>query len=150
MIQEKENIDYYNQRMVFAGKELEDSQTIGDYNTCLTSAQIECGKVDPIAVTAVPQHKYVGCGNSGTKAPADCYVDDDGVYYVVDSDAAQNTITLTNSGETFQARLATVFGSASNWDPNAEVVEGGHMMALDCGPTGLKLAMPFLERMRGR
>ena len=32
MIQEKENIDYYNQRMVFAGKELEDSQTIGDYN----------------------------------------------------------------------------------------------------------------------
>ena len=104
--------------------------TISDYNTCLTSAQIECGKVDPIAVTAVPQHKYVGCGNSGTKAPADCYVDDDGVYYVVDSDAAQNTITLTNSGETFQARLATVFGSASNWDPNAEVVEGGHMMAL--------------------
>ena len=32
MLQEKENIDYYNQRMVFAGKELEDSQTIGDYN----------------------------------------------------------------------------------------------------------------------
>ncbi|OAO16952.1 ubiquitin [Blastocystis sp. ATCC 50177/Nand II] len=31
MLQEKENIDYENQRLVFAGKELEDSQTIGSY-----------------------------------------------------------------------------------------------------------------------
>lgn len=31
MIQEKENIDYYNQRLVFAGKELEDNEMIGSY-----------------------------------------------------------------------------------------------------------------------
>ena len=30
MIQEKENIDYYNQRFVFAGKELDDVETISD------------------------------------------------------------------------------------------------------------------------
>ena len=32
MLQEKENIDYENQRLVFAGKELEDTETIGSYN----------------------------------------------------------------------------------------------------------------------
>ena len=31
MIQEKDNIDYYNQRLVFAGKELEDNEMIGSY-----------------------------------------------------------------------------------------------------------------------
>ena len=31
MIQEKENIDYYNQRLVFAGKELEDNEMICSY-----------------------------------------------------------------------------------------------------------------------
>ena len=31
MIQDKENIDYYNQRMVFAGKEMDDSEMIGAY-----------------------------------------------------------------------------------------------------------------------
>ena len=31
MIQEKENIDYYNQRLVFADKELEDNEMIASY-----------------------------------------------------------------------------------------------------------------------
>ena len=31
MIQDKENIGYYNQRMVFAGKEMDDSEMIGAY-----------------------------------------------------------------------------------------------------------------------
>ena len=32
MLQEKESIDYENQRLVFAGKELDDAQAIGSYS----------------------------------------------------------------------------------------------------------------------
>ena len=70
-------------------------------------------KLNSIKVTAVKEHKFVGCGDENSKIGADVYVDADGNYYVLDDNG---TIALNIDG-TYEgvktARAAAVFSKTS-------------------------------------
>ena len=115
-----EDADEYTHAMIVDGKVVK--------LIAVTADQLKAMKV-----TAVKEHKYVGCGDNNDKAPAKCYKDEDGKYYVVDKDKTKNTIALTEDGKfdnVFKARLATVFGKANDYDVSSEVIEAGHLMVL--------------------
>ena len=71
-------------------------------------------KLNSIKVTAVKEHKFVGCGDENSKIGADVYVDADGNYYVLDDNG---TIALNIDG-TYEgvkmARAAAVFSKTSS------------------------------------
>ena len=90
-------------------------------------------KLNSIKVTAVKEHKFVGCGDENSKIGADVYVDADGNYYVLDDNV---TIALTIDG-TYEgvktARAAAVFSKTSSlpttqddWD----VIPETHVLVL--------------------
>ena len=70
-------------------------------------------KLNSIKVTAVKEHKFVGCGDENSKIGADVYVDADGNYYVLDDNG---TIALNIDG-TYEgvktAHAAAVFSKTS-------------------------------------
>ena len=90
-------------------------------------------KLNSIKVTAVKEHKFVGCGDENSKIGADVYVDADGNYYVLDDNG---TIALNIDG-TYEgvktARAAAVFSKTSSlpttqddWD----VIPETHVLVL--------------------
>ena len=90
-------------------------------------------KLNSIKVTAVKEHKFVGCGDENSKIGADVYVDTDGNYYVLDD---KGTIALNIDG-TYEgvkmARAAAVFSKTSSlpttqddWD----VIPETHVLVL--------------------
>ena len=80
---------------------------------------------DAIAVTSVPENKYLGCGEEGDIIPANCYVDDDGVYYVTD---ASGSLRIDAGNGVMTARKAVMFTSEST--EKAEVVSASHIPLL--------------------
>ena len=96
-------------------------------------------KLNSIKVTAVKEHKFVGCGDENSKIGADVYVDADGNYYVLDDNG---TIYLNIDG-TYEgvktARAAAVFTKTSPltdstgkyYDQNAwDVIPETHVLVL--------------------
>ncbi len=80
---------------------------------------------DAIAVTSVPENKYLGCDRASKIIPANCYVDDDGVYYVTDD---SGSIRIDAGSGVMTARKAVVFSSRST--EKAELVSASHILFL--------------------
>ena len=88
--------------VLFDGKEVQ-----------LLEVSADAPKLNSIKVTAVKEHKFVGCGDENSKIGANVYVDTDGEYYVLDDNG---TIALNIDG-TYEgvkmARAAAVFSKTS-------------------------------------
>ena len=70
-------------------------------------------KLNSIKVTAVKEHKFVGCGDENSKIGADVYVDADGNYYVLD-DKGDKYLNIDGTYEGVKtARAAAVFSKTS-------------------------------------
>ena len=90
-------------------------------------------KLNSIKVTAVKEHKFVGCGDENSKIGADVYVDTDGNYYVLD-DKGGIALNIDGTYEGVKmARAAAVFSKTSSlpttqddWD----VIPETHVLVL--------------------
>lgn len=80
---------------------------------------------DAIAVTSVPENKYLGCDWTSDIIPANCYVDDDGVYYIADD---SGSLLIDAGSGVMTARKAVMFTSEST--EKAEVVSASHIPLL--------------------
>ena len=85
-----------------------------------------------LKVTAVAEHKFVGCGDEESQIPADCYVTPDGTYYIECKKDAQGATALTLDGKydnVFYGVKAKVFNS--KWEgKGADVVPNSHILML--------------------
>ena len=108
--------------VLFDGKEVQ-----------LLEVGADAPKLSSIKVTAVKEHKFVGCGDENSKIGANVYVDTDGDYYVLDDNG---TIALNIDG-TYEgvkmARAPAVFTKTSSlpttqddWD----VIPETHVLVL--------------------
>ena len=71
-------------------------------------------KLNSIKVTAVKEHKFVGCGDENSKIGADVYVDADGNYYVLD-EKGDKYLNIDGTYEGVKnARAAAVFSKTSS------------------------------------
>ena len=90
-------------------------------------------KLNSIKVTAVKEHKFVGCGDENSKIGADVYVDTDGNYYVLD-DKGGIALNIDGTYEGVKmARRAATFDKTSHlpttqdaWD----VIPETHVLVL--------------------
>ncbi len=90
-------------------------------------------KLNSIKVTAVKEHKFVGCGDENSKIGADVYVDTDGNYYVLD-DKGGIALNIDGTYEGVKmARRAATFDKTSplpttqdDWD----VIPETHVLVL--------------------
>ena len=107
------------------------------YLVCVKSASgayNHTDKAGALKAKAVPEHKYVGCGDENDKAPKNCYKDvKNDNYWVKLGDNDEHTgIYVTVDGKydnVVEVRAANVFG-APDYDKTAEVVPAGHLMVL--------------------
>ena len=107
------------------------------YLVCVKSASgayNHTDKAGALKAKAVPEHKYVGCGDENDKAPKNCYKDvkNDNYWVKLGDNDAHTGIYVTVDGKydnVVEVRAANVFG-APDYDKTAEVVPAGHLMVL--------------------
>ena len=90
-------------------------------------------KLNSIKVTAVKEHKFVGCGDENSKIGADVYVDTDGNYYVLDDnggialniDGTYEGVKMARHAATFD-KTSPLTTTQDDWD----VIPETHVLVL--------------------
>lgn len=91
-------------------------QAWGAMNDYLSQSS-EHSRISCISVQPVPINTVLNCDKNGSIVPANCYIDDNGTYYIQDD---SGTILIDTGNDTMSARKAVVFNG--NNASTAEVV----------------------------
>lgn len=99
-------------------------QAVGAMNDYLSQSS-EHSRISCISVQPVPANTVLNCDKDGSIVPANCYIDDNGTYYIQDD---SGTILIAVGNDTMSARKAVVFNG--NNASTAEVVLSTHILLL--------------------